>query len=102
MNTIEQIKDANRKAGRFFFEPETLRFFRSRISQAVCPLPNGAALFMTSEQFVASNGWKAPRKWSLRLAKPDGDIDSVGDFQAFNSRGAALRMMQKLADWCRR
>lgn len=33
MNTIEQIKYANRKAGRFFFEPETLRFFRSRVSQ---------------------------------------------------------------------
>ncbi len=100
MNDIEKIKLANQQAGQFFFSPDTMRFFRSRLSNEVERLPNGGALFITSEQNHGMGG-PYPRLFTIRMAKPDGDVDTVGEFQAFNSRASAIRVMRKLAEWCR-
>lgn len=86
MDSIYEVKRANRQAGKHFFDADTMRFFKSRVSNDVEPLPNGAALFITSEQFeMADRSYRAPRKYTIRLALPDGDIVEVGKFQAFNS-----------------
>jgi hypothetical protein len=94
--TIEDIKRANRRAGKFFFEPDTLRFFRSRIGETVWVRKDGSAYFITSEQFVPSSGRPAPRRYTIRLAKVGGDIDTVGEFQAYASRAAAVREIKRL------
>ena len=83
MATIESIKAANKAAGLFWFEPDTLRFFRSRIGTRVHQGPGGV-YFVTSERFTSPRG-NGPRLFSVRRAYPDGSIDTVGDFQAYKT-----------------
>jgi hypothetical protein len=88
-STRDIERDAER-AGSHFFDRSSKRFFRSRI------LPdafhgNGGCYFVTSEQFEASNGHRAPRGYTVRKFKPeDGDVSSFGPFNAL-SRAQALR-----------
>jgi NADPH-dependent ferric siderophore reductase len=94
--TIEQIKAANHRAGRFFFEPATMRFFRSRVGSTVYEGPGGV-YFVTSEQFVPSSGRPHPRLYTVRQFDPaTGDVDSVGEFNEL-TKGRAHRAARKLA-----
>ena|SRR5271165_2496012 len=99
MNSIQEIEVANARRGHHYFEADTMRFFRSRVSSEVEPLPNGGALFITSEQ---NHGWGGPypRLFSIRRCNPDGSIDTVGDFQAYATRARAITMTRKLSAWC--
>jgi hypothetical protein len=81
--TVGQIKQANRDAGQHYFEPDTMRFFKSRVMDFV----TGGRFFVTSEQ----NGYNAPRMWSVREAMPDGSIESYSEFQEYSSGAAAKR-----------
>jgi hypothetical protein len=65
MPTISDIIQATRANGSHFFDPGAMRFFRSRVSEKVYSGPGGV-FFVTSERFEASNGWKAPRGYSVR------------------------------------
>ena len=78
--TIDQIKRANHEAGQHWFEPYTLRFFKSRIHPTVYP----GAHFVTSER-----GPDERRLYSVRRATPDGSIETADKFQAFRTSRAA-------------
>jgi hypothetical protein len=92
--SIDQIKSANRAAGQFFFEPATLRFFQSRIGRTVYR----GKYFVTSEQFVDSRGVAHARKFTIRVAGPDGEIDTVGEFQAYDTSAEAIRAIKLLPE----
>jgi len=77
--SIAEISEANAGAGKYFFTPASMRFFRSRIAPGVI----GGRYFVTSERFVGSDGYTAPREYTVRVANDDGTIDTVGDFGAF-------------------
>ena len=87
MIDIQEVKDANARRGHHFFEPGTMRFFRSR-----CPLTAyfgpGGTYFVTSEQFVDSRGVRAPRRYTVRQQMPDGSVDTVGPFNKYGRSGA--------------
>jgi hypothetical protein len=70
--SIAMIKQ---RATGYFFSPETMRFFNSIVE----PRVYGGRLFITSEQFVASDGTEFPRFWTIRYASDDGE---VGTFDA--------------------
>jgi len=75
-----EIKRANVAAGWHFFEPGTLRFFRSRIGETVYQGPGGV-YFVTSEQFEDSRGNRAERLYTVRQFFPDsGKVETVGEF----------------------
>lgn len=80
--TIEDIKRVNAIRGDHFFDPDTMRWFRSRVHDAVYPAPGGA-YFVTSE---ANLGWGIPREYRLRWASEDGNITTL---QVFASRSGA-------------
>ena len=46
--------------------------------------------FVTSEQFVSTNGVRYPRKYTIRKAHPDGAIDTVDTFQKFSTLDEAV------------
>jgi len=81
-HSINAIKDANENAGYFFFEPSTMRGFRSRIHTAVY----GGCAFVTSEQF-SFRGRTDPREYRVRVVMHNGSIVSLDD--RFSSRGQA-------------
>ena len=100
IHTMAEIKARSRalnkrkglKPGAWWFSPGNLRFFSSRVSSVVFPVPAGA-YFVTSEQFesVYLSGGRyveaQPRMWTLRFCADSGEIETCGDFQAYQSRG---------------
>jgi hypothetical protein len=85
--TIAEIKAANKAAGDYFFEPDTLKFFRS----VVHPVVYGGTYFVTSEQAPYDS-----RRWTVRAADPDGSISTVGDFQEYRNPKDAISAAEAL------
>lgn len=83
---IDDIRAANFALGHHWFSPDTLRFFSSRIGKTVY----GGRFFITSEQYNDN----APRLYSIREAKPNGAIETVGEFQGYATREAAIMAVQ--------
>lgn len=92
---IDEIKRANASRGHFFFSPDTMRFFRSRILSGVY----GGRYFVTSERFIASDGSRPGRRYTVRVAADDGECDTAepDGFQAFRSAKGAKARALKLA-----
>lgn len=84
--TIQQIRDANEKSGRFFFSPDAMRFFRSRVLQTVFE-GVGGVYFITSEQFVGSQGAN-PRRFTVRRVEADGEIKTATVFNVLTKAKA--------------
>lgn len=88
--TMAAIREANEALGHHFFEPAAMRFFRSRIEGG----PYGyTGYFVTSEQFDSDS----PRLYTIRHANEDGSIATVGEFQAYATRAAAVAEARYLA-----
>jgi hypothetical protein len=89
--SVTAIKKANDAAGRYFFSPDTMRFFRSRVEPGVY----GGRVFITSEQFVGSDGTEFPRFWQLRVADDDGGVSSYDEreYDTLESAQAAARSL---------
>lgn len=79
---ITEIKAVNKAAGGHWFEPATLRFFRSRVESKVY----GGKYFVTSEQ----QDDLSQRKYTVREAHPDGSISTVGKFQGYTFKEDAV------------
>ncbi len=75
-----------------WFDRDTLRFFRSRIGQQHA-LADGRWLFITSEQ-----GPTNVRNYSVRVMAVDGDIDTVGEFQAYTRNTVRAAFKCAIAD----
>lgn len=82
---MADVKAANKAIGHHFFDKDAMRFFNSRIEGELY----GGRYFVTSEQFVDSDGVAAPRKYTIREVKEDGRIDDASEFQQFASLRAA-------------
>ncbi|MHC4322695.1 MAG: DUF7447 family protein [Planctomycetota bacterium] len=76
----------NKTAGHWF-DPDTMRFFRSRIGKAR-KCKNGVWFFVSSEKPPHGK-----RKYSVRKMELDGDINTVGEFCSLTSY-----MANKLVD----
>ena len=89
---IEQIQRINAAKGFHWFEPDTLRFFRSRVAERGYTIDDVFVYFVSSEQFVTYHPrYRVDRRrYSVRVANMlTGDIDTVGEFQAYASRSGA-------------
>lgn len=85
----DQIRTANLNSGGYFFSPDTLRFFRSRIHDEVY----GGRFFVTSEQDYGHD-----RLYTVRVVKDDYSIATVGEFQQYASRSAAHAAARRYAE----
>ena len=88
-----QLENHNRNTGHHFFSAGAKKFFNSRIQTTP---PYNGRVFVTSER----SGWKAERYYSVRCIRPDGGIDTVGDFQGFATRQSAHRFAKAYAEAC--
>lgn len=80
---IEDIKQANRAAGQHWFDAGTMRFFQTRVHNRIY----GGRYFVTSERMP--NG---DRVYTVRLARSDGGIETVGRLGQYASSEAAHNM----------
>jgi len=85
--TLADVKEANHAAGHHFFERGALRFFNSRMESGLLR----GKYFVTSEQ-----GPHGPRMFTIREARPDGSIKTVGPFMAFRFKEDAKDAIKAL------
>lgn len=83
-HSIEDVKKANRIAGGYWFHEDSVEFFDSVVYPELIQHPEGA-YFISSEQFDSSS----PRLFTVRFAHFNGEVETVGPFQGFNSKGDA-------------
>jgi hypothetical protein len=86
---IEEVKTQNKRKGQHFFDASTMRFFGSRVGYRIY----GGCYFVTSEQ---DNYGGYARRYTVRVAYACGDIDTVGDFQAYATRAQAVKAIKQL------
>lgn len=85
--TIAEVKAQNAASGGCWFDRGSMRFFGTRIHGGIYK----GRYFITSEQ--PPHG---PRMYSVREAKPDGDIDTVGEFCGYRSLESAREAVKSL------
>lgn len=86
--SIADIKDANQRAGNHWFTPEAMRSFSSKVYE---PVYHGR-FFISSEQDKYNND---SREYSIRYADNTGQIQTVGDFQAYATKDKAERALRR-------
>jgi hypothetical protein len=90
---IHEIKRHYRQGGGYWFEPDTMRFFRCRLAQYAYCGPGGI-YFTTSEK-----GPDERRAYSVRSYNAfERDVDTVGEFQQYASRSGADRAARRCAE----
>lgn len=93
--SVSDVKRINKEAGQFFFEPESMRFFESKIETRGLLIKN--KFFITSEQFIPSTGKPFPRKFTIRgFNRETGGIPTISKFQQFKTKSEAVKFAEKL------
>jgi hypothetical protein len=99
--SMEDVRKRNDTVGGTWFDPSNMRFFGSRIHESVYLADGGRlAYFVTSERDrrgAWSSAWSGRQLYSVRVAKENGDIDTVGDFGGYTTGRAAHAEARRLA-----
>lgn len=96
---MHQVQECAERCGSHWFEPSSMRFFRSRVGDNAYADGRGGAYFVSSEQFVPSRGPAERRMYSVRYYDPDKcSIETVGKFQQYGSNAAAQRVAKAIAE----
>lgn len=87
ITTIAELKALNAKNGGCWFEPSTMRFFRTRIESGILH----GRYFITSEQREDDT----PRNFTVRSFNAEGRVDTVGEFHSHKSKASALEALRE-------
>ncbi len=93
-NTVGEMEEDNRRIGHSWFDAGNKRAFGSRCLDTVY----GGHYFVSSEQHKSyyPSYFCEPRKYTVRSCF-DGKIDTVGEFQAYNTAEQAKRAAREAA-----
>lgn len=90
--TIDEIKSINMRMGQYWFSPDTMRFFKSRVSDQVYQ-GKGGIYFVTSEK----GPLHGVRMYTVRrFYAKSGRVETAGTLYEM-SRNTAHRMARRLA-----
>jgi len=98
MQTIstDTIWELDADTGHYFFSAGAMRGFSSRVSDTAAVLPNDEGwLFVTSERMY----WDQPRLYSVRWAKPSGQIRTIQHQAHSTSRQAWAAIRRMVSQW---
>jgi hypothetical protein len=87
---LSHIRKANKEAGLFWFRPDTMAFFHSKVGRYF-----GQGVFTTSEK----SGFRtdSPRRYSVRVADTQGQVHTFGAFLGYEKAGHATAIARRLA-----
>lgn len=91
---VEAVRQANRAIGHKWFDPSSMRFFNSEVTGSDKLI--NKRFFISSEQFIDSKGNADPRMYTIRFAKPNGEVDTYGEFQAYATKHEAIVAAHKI------
>lgn len=93
LHSVDQAKSRNSQAGLYFFSPDTMRFFGSRVSDIAYPVRRTGGLYIvTSERQDDQH----PRLYSVVYVAPDGTTHRACEFQQYTSAGGAHGAARRL------
>lgn len=95
----ETAIERHTRAGLHWFDREAVNFFACRVLwQTLTPLPlaPGCFLFVSSEQFRPLHGEADQRRYTVRFFGKTGDIDTLGDFQQYETANSAKRALREV------
>lgn len=96
--TINDIKSAVRATGSHWFDPDTMRFFGTKIVGSAVYQGEGGIYFVTSEWDGFSGRENNKRAFSVRQFTPDNaEIDTVGDVCQYQNATDAMTEAKRLA-----
>ena len=104
-DTFDDMREANREAGQFWFTPDTLAFFDGRLHEPIHPTTHGD-YFVSSEQAPASgmpgrtDYYRPDRFYSVRFIDRQGRVHTVGEFQEHDTEADAHSVAASLASSC--
>ena len=87
-NSVQQIIYKNKGIGHHFFSHGAIQFFNSR----VLPGLYQGCYFITSERFDLDS----PRRFTIRMAREGGEIETVYGFQKFITAYSAKKYIERL------
>ena len=93
-NDMDDLRLFNAQQGRYFFSPNTMQSFNCRVQSKD---PYAGCVFVTSE----SNWRGTDRRYTVRVMRADGSIDTWGDFRGY-SRYDAHREAEWLGEQVRK
>lgn len=85
--SISDVRAANQAIGNHWFDKSSMRFFNTRIVSSLMTRgatkdhPGGRQVFITSERMDETR----PLRYTIREALPNGEVDTIGEFQAYSS-----------------
>jgi len=89
---IKEVEKRAEKGAKYFFSPDAMRFFSSRICQ-LCWKKDNDIFFVTSEK----NG-NSYRKYTIRKSSTSGDITTMGEFQAYDTINEANMAIREIIE----
>ena len=90
---VNEIKDKSQKLAKHFFNQDTMRFFKSRISELTWKIEK-SIYFITSEK----NRYEDPRKFTIRESTELGDIKTIGEFQQYFTLSQARKGIKEILE----
>lgn len=86
MDTRDLINAVRESHSPYFFTPDTMRFFKSRLASYIRHV-SGGVIFITSEKYDDNS----PRLYTVRMFTRDGRINELSEFQEYKTIEAAKR-----------
>jgi hypothetical protein len=91
--SMEDISKRNAAAGYFFFKPDTMRFFQSRVLDGFYPGKNGCVFFVTSEKAPG-----AERRYNVRIAESGGNVRTADGLRGYTNARTAHAAAKRASD----
>lgn len=90
--SVEELVEANKDTGGFFFSKDTMRFFRSRVLGQVWTLPS-SWLFITSDM-----DFGGVRKYNVREMNVHAHVVAPKEFRKYATAREAMAAAKRLHD----
>lgn len=92
--TLSQVRSANKAAGQHWFDPDTMRFFKSRIYGVM-----GTNSLACNRYFISSEANpEGVRRFTVRMVNIFDGIETVGEFHSHRTQSQALRALWEHAN----
>ena len=95
---IEQVTGLDAALGHFFFSPDTMRWFNSKVYDDLVQVDGQGVGFITSERDDYLDR-QPTRLFTVRIMRFDGRIDKLSEFQQFKSLRQARKYLNDYAQF---
>ena len=95
---IKEVEKRAEKGAKYFFSPDAMRFFSSRVSE-LCWEKENNIFFITSEKDTSRiKHTGSIRAFTVRKSSTSGDITTIGEFQEHKTLNKARSSIRQILE----